>query len=195
MADKPRTDWEAIEREYRAGQLSVREIARKVGLTEGAIRKRAKAEGWERVLADKVRRAVREKLVRADGTQAQRTSDADVIEAAAETGRQVVVLHRRDIRVGREIVYRLFDELSAATSNLGEIEEAIEAETESDKSPQRRSAMLKAVSLPSRSSAMLSLAGALRHLVGLERKAFNLDDDDKPEEAGPIILYAEDKAL
>ena len=34
-------DWEAIEREFRAGQLSLREIGRRFGLTEGAIRKRA----------------------------------------------------------------------------------------------------------------------------------------------------------
>jgi predicted DNA-binding protein YlxM (UPF0122 family) len=53
-ADDPK-DWEAIEREYRAGQLSVREIARQYAVSEGAIRKRAKAEGWERALADVVR--------------------------------------------------------------------------------------------------------------------------------------------
>lgn len=41
-------DWEAVEREYRAGIRSLRDIAGEVGVSEGAIRKRAKAEGWER---------------------------------------------------------------------------------------------------------------------------------------------------
>lgn len=57
-------DWEAIEREYRAGQLSVREIARSYGVTDTAIRKRAKQEGWTRDLTEKVRQAAKEAVVR-----------------------------------------------------------------------------------------------------------------------------------
>jgi DNA-binding Lrp family transcriptional regulator len=42
MTERMSVDWEAIEREYRAGQLSVREIARQQGLSHTAINKRAK---------------------------------------------------------------------------------------------------------------------------------------------------------
>lgn len=35
-------DWEAIETAYRAGVMSLREIASQHGISEGAIRKRAK---------------------------------------------------------------------------------------------------------------------------------------------------------
>ena len=41
-------DWEAIEREYRAGVLSVSEIARQHGIAHPTIFKKAKAFGWER---------------------------------------------------------------------------------------------------------------------------------------------------
>lgn len=41
-------DWERIEGDYRAGILSLREIAEAGGCTEGAIRKRAKRDGWDR---------------------------------------------------------------------------------------------------------------------------------------------------
>lgn len=41
MAVRKAYDWEAIESLYRAGKLSIREIARQHGLTEAAIRKRA----------------------------------------------------------------------------------------------------------------------------------------------------------
>ncbi len=41
-------DWEAIESAYRAGVLSLRDIGEKYGVTEGAIRKRAKKLGWAR---------------------------------------------------------------------------------------------------------------------------------------------------
>jgi ribose 1,5-bisphosphokinase PhnN len=41
-------DWKAIEREYRAGQLSVREIAKAHGISHTAIQKRPAREAWER---------------------------------------------------------------------------------------------------------------------------------------------------
>ena len=42
---KQKHDWERIRGEYRTNTLSTREIARRHGITEGAIRKRAKKEG------------------------------------------------------------------------------------------------------------------------------------------------------
>ncbi len=41
-------DWLGAEGLYRQGEISVREIARREGVTEGAVRKRAKAQGWFR---------------------------------------------------------------------------------------------------------------------------------------------------
>ena len=43
-------DWEAIETAYRAGVMSLREIASQHGISEGAIRKRAKRDDWSRDL-------------------------------------------------------------------------------------------------------------------------------------------------
>ncbi len=43
-------DWAAIEIDYRAGQLSNRALAEKYGVSDTAIRKKAKAEGWEKAL-------------------------------------------------------------------------------------------------------------------------------------------------
>ncbi len=44
----PMVDWIRAEELYRRGEVSVREIARLEGVTEGAVRKRAKAQGWSR---------------------------------------------------------------------------------------------------------------------------------------------------
>lgn len=52
---KKTPDWERIEADYRAGVLSLREIAAANGITEGAIRKRAKRDGWTRDLGAKIR--------------------------------------------------------------------------------------------------------------------------------------------
>lgn len=41
-------DWLAVEADYRPNKLSLRAIGEKHGCTEGAIRKRAKKEGWVR---------------------------------------------------------------------------------------------------------------------------------------------------
>lgn len=56
---KPTIDWEAVERDYRAGILSVREIGAKCGCTHTAINKRAKRDGWERERAARQQEPVR----------------------------------------------------------------------------------------------------------------------------------------
>lgn len=109
---RKQADWEAIEREYRAGQLSVSEIARQHGITEGAIRKKSKALGWERALAAKVRKAVREKLVRADGTKDQRASDKDIVDGASKRGFEVITSHRRDLQQLHGLKRVLMDRLA-----------------------------------------------------------------------------------
>jgi hypothetical protein len=40
-------DWVRAELLYRQGEISIREIARRESVSEGAVRKRAKAQGWE----------------------------------------------------------------------------------------------------------------------------------------------------
>ena len=54
MTDKQPTDWERIEQLYRAGLLSVREIAATCGVSHTAINKRAKAGSWDRDLKAKI---------------------------------------------------------------------------------------------------------------------------------------------
>jgi hypothetical protein len=52
MTERKSVDWKAIEREYRAGQLTVVGIGCQHGLSHTAINKRAKRDGWTRNLAD-----------------------------------------------------------------------------------------------------------------------------------------------
>lgn len=83
-------DWEAIERAFRAGALSIRTIVDRNGVSDTAIRKKAKASGWERDLTEQVRKEVRNKLVRGEvreGQCANPERDAEIIEEAAEEKR------------------------------------------------------------------------------------------------------------
>lgn len=165
MTGKPKIDWGAIERDFRAGMLSLREIGRRFGVTEGAIRKKAKAESWTRNLAEKVRTAVREKLVRADGTQSQRATDEEVVEAAAEIGKEVQLTHRRDLQQLRAIGSILATRL-AAHLNGDPVEGPCLGKTESAGDLFEKLARVKA------------------RLIPLERQAHNLDAD--PVDENPL---------
>ena len=61
-ADNP-IDWTAIERHYRAGQLSLNEIAKQYEVTRQAISKRAENEGWVRDLAEKIEQETKSKVM------------------------------------------------------------------------------------------------------------------------------------
>ena len=91
-------DWEAIEREYRAGQISIRGIARQYEITDGAIRKRARAKQWERDLTNQVAAKVRSDLVRTEVRTPHvcGQSDREIVTAVAARGVEVILRHRRD---------------------------------------------------------------------------------------------------
>jgi hypothetical protein len=86
MTERKSVDWEAIEREYRAGQLTVVEIGRQHGLSHTAINQRAKRDGWTRNLADRVHKEVSARLVSEVSPEAERAA----IEPAVARGVQVV---------------------------------------------------------------------------------------------------------
>ncbi len=182
-------DWEAIERAYRAGSLSIRTIAERQGVSDTAIRKKAKALGWARDLSDQVRKEVRSKLVRGEVRNDQGANcelDAEIIEEAAEEGARVVRSHRRDIRKATNLANLLMDDLLSTIQRREEIEEDIEAETSEDNSGMRRASMLAAVSLPSNSKTLFQLSSAMKNLQVLERQAYSLDEKEKTDEADEL---------
>lgn len=146
-----RTDWEAIEKLYRAGQMSNRAIASEYGITEGGIRKKARQEAWTKDLSDTVRAAVRGELVRTEVRNTNAT-DREIIEQAAATGAQVVRTHRRDIRTAAELAASMMEELK---------EEGLE--------------------LPRRASILRDLSVVHKNLITLERQAYNLDETSAEE--------------
>jgi hypothetical protein len=182
-------DWEAIERAYRAGSLSIRTIAERQGVSDTAIRKKAKALGWARDLSDQVRKEVRSKLVRGEVRNDQGANcelDAEIIEEAAEEGARVVRSHRRDIRKATNLANLLMDDLLSTIQRREVIKEDIEAETSEDNNGMRRASMLAAVSLPSNSKTLFQLSSAMKNLQVLERQAYSLDEKEKTDEADEL---------
>lgn len=73
-------DWEAIESAYRAGVLSLRDIGDKCGVTEGAIRKRAKKFDWVRNSGTQVRKNGTQ-----SGTQKSKVRTSEKPDSASRT--------------------------------------------------------------------------------------------------------------
>ena len=192
MTKRQAVDWEAIEREYRAGQLSVHEIARQQGVSHVAILKQAKKLGWSRDLSKRVRQSVTARLVTNEVTTPAQETVA--IETAAARGVEVVRQHRADISQARETFRDLLAELREACQRRDEIEDEVATETASERNPQRRAMMLRAVSLPSRTGVLKDLSIAGRTLIELERQAFSLDEPDDVSDEIKIVYFRQDDA-
>lgn len=184
---KAKTDWESIEREFRAGVLSIREIGRMFDVSDAGIRKKAKLNDWERDLSNKVAEKVRADLVRdqvrtltQEERDANRQTEREIIDKAAATVVTVVREHRRDISSGRGIVSLLMTQLTDVAGKRSEFEEAIEIETDDDKTTQRRNMLMKAVSMPTHAAMMRDLSTAMKNLFALERQAFNINGTGEP---------------
>ena len=182
---KPAPDWEKIEADYRAGILSLREIAEAhPGTNHVAIARKAKREGWSRDLSAKIRAKadalVTERTVTADVTAERRVSERDIIDANAQAIVSVRLSHRRDIQRSRSITMRLLEELELQSGRenaelldqLGEL-----MRREDDRGQDRLNDLYqKIISLPGRAKTMKDLGESLRVLVTLERQAFGLDN-------------------
>ena len=80
-------DWESIESAYRAGVLSLRDIGDKYGVTEGAIRKRAKKFDWVRKASTQVRKNGTQNGTQSGTQSGTQKSKARTSEKPASSGR------------------------------------------------------------------------------------------------------------
>ncbi|WP_227732315.1 hypothetical protein [Yersinia proxima] len=175
-------DWEAIESAYRAGLMSLREIASQHNISEGAIRKRAKRDEWSRDLSAKIKERA-EDLVRKEEVRKQVRTETTLtervlIEASAEVIANVRMEHRGDIRRAREITNALFDELGAECADIESLRKLGELMLDPDENGRDRlnEVYQSIIALPERVKAVKALSDAMKNLIGLERQAYNLDE-------------------
>lgn len=174
-------DWEAIETAYRAGVMSLREIASQHGISEGAIRKRAKRDDWSRDLAAKVKERADDLVRKAEVRKQVRTetalSERVLIEATAEVVAAVRMEYRGDIRRAREITNALFDELGAECADVDSLRKLGELMLSPDENGRDKLNEIyhSIISMPERVKAVKALSEALKNLIGLERQAYDID--------------------
>lgn len=114
-------DWLAVENDYRPNILSLRAIGEKYGCTEGAVRKKAKKEGWVRDLSEKIK-ATADDLVRRELVRDSAQNETDVVYKNAITSAYIQITERNDIAKLRDIAMNLVDELESQSSYSGRVD-------------------------------------------------------------------------
>lgn len=191
-------DWEAIERAYRAGLLSIREIASTQGITHGAINKRAKRDGWERDLKAKIQAKadslVSKRTVSTEVSTKQADTEREIIEVNAEVIANVRMAHRGDISRGRRLTNKLLDELESLTDNRELFDQLGELMRDPDDNGFDKHNELygKVISLPGRSKTMKEMAETLKTLISLERQAYDLDTKSGSSDADALSKLMDD---
>lgn len=159
---KRRQDWEAVEREYRTGQFSLRELEAKHGTPFATINKRAKREGWTQDLQAAVRQATNAKLIESVVTQAVHNTTHNTTQtvlAAAEVNKQIILGHRQQAVRAREAMEAARSKLLALGDTVADIREAATFV-----------------------SATESLSRTTKTVIDIERTAFGLDDKEEDEQ-------------
>lgn len=181
-------DWERIEASYRAGSKSLREIAAEHGLSEGAIRKRAKRDEWARDLKEKVRSKADELVRKATVRSEVRTEDrvpTDVervtVEVEAQVQARIRLDHRQDIQRFRRLALALLTELEFETADPALFEELGDLLRSEDKNGQdrRNDIYRRVISSAGRVDSLKKLSETLKHLIGLEREAYGIGEEVK----------------
>jgi hypothetical protein len=202
MAKTPTTeakvapDWERIEADFRAGIKSLREIAEPFEITEGAIRKRAKRDGWTKDLSAKIKaRAddlVRKETVRTTSTQLTPETEKSEVEINARVAATVRLEHRTDIKRTRELFQGLMGEIEGMTAYPELAEELFEllndptegadpdkpmSKGEEERHRRMRDTFNRIMSSAGRIDSAKKLTEMLEKVIRLERQAFSIEDE------------------
>ena len=166
---RPDVDWQAVELDYRLGQMSVRAIAARHGLSESSIRYRANKGGW---IADRrldVKRATREAMV-ADAVAmagADLDSVEDPVRVAAAANMEIIRAHRADIERLRGVV-------KSALAGLEAYWQAVSQGLDLESMPPDARAVFAGRG-DTMGSVINSLGMTMQRIQRMEREAFGID--------------------
>jgi transposase-like protein len=169
MARRSDIDWEPIEKDYRAGSLSVAAVARKHGVSAKHLRDKAKQYNWQRDLTAAIQARARAKIstIDVEALIEQRAGDSydkstllikEAVEQASDIIAGVIVRHRTYIRQQIERGQRLeelFDHHMRSTENLGDTLKAAQS--------------------------YKLIVDARAKIIAMEREAFNIKSEDGDE--------------
>lgn len=214
--EKQEPDWPRIEADFRAGIKSLRQIGSEHGVSEGAIRKRAKKEEWTRDLEKRIQAKADELVrneavrntVRSEGdayrmtTPEKKLAEKEVVEVNAQLQFQVRMQSREDVLRLEKIVRTLMGELEAYTNDRAALEELGEWVAERmdedirehsdnkalDKTLARKLNMLysRVISSSERIDSAKKLVEMLDRLIALKYRIFGIKLDDDAGDKGTV---------
>ena len=187
-------DWEALEVEYRTGKYSNRQLGAKFGVSESAIRYRAKGKGWQKDLSKKVQQQTRIRATQnavVDKVRKQREAQGadveapltedEIVDAAAEQSATIITRHQQRIDTYQIIV----DDF--ATRIKEQVEAGKITVIAKNGEPVEIDVPLDYVGKSIGNGVM-----ALERLVKLERQAHGIDSDERSDEGETLeALLAE----
>lgn len=189
VARKRRTDWDAVERDYRTGRFTLRELETKYEVNNSTISRRADKHGWTQDLSTAIKQATNAKLIQsivaAECSTAQQNA-ADTVLAAAEVNKQVILGHRHGLQELTQVKRTLLDQIQQAAALLPDLAEVIEMVRQPDDNGIDRAndALRKAMSRSALVDDLKKLADVDEKVRKGEREAFGLDDVGRPEDEG-----------
>jgi hypothetical protein len=200
MVTKKKTDWEAVERDYRTGKYTLRELETKHGASNSLISRKARNEEWVQDLAIVIQQATEAKLieklteeqvvaqevrkeVRKGAQSAQKVRNT--VDAMAVVARDVILEHRTGLKEIAAVKKMLVDQIRQAAVHIVDLEEVIEMVRRPDDNGMDKAndALRKAMSRSALADDLKKLSDVDEKVRKGEREAFKLDDAPAPTNA------------
>lgn len=184
MAERKQIDWERIELDYRAGIKTLRQIADEHGISNPAIAKRAKKEGWERDLSAKIAKKaeilVSKEMVSKEVSKEKMLTEQVIIDANANASATVQLRQRKDVARYQDLMNKLFEELDTISGqdNADALEQlSVMIENEGLASEDALIQFKRISSLGSRVKVAKDLGDTIAKLIPLERTIYKMDKE------------------
>jgi hypothetical protein len=154
---RKRTDWDAVERDYRTDKFTLRELSEKYGISHQAISKQAKVNAWSKDLAQAIKQATNAILV--DELVAKEIASggqkvANVVLTAATVNSRIIRGHQQQLAALQEAIEIAKEKLLTLGDTISDIREG--------------ATFVQAIN---------NIATATKTAIEQERKAHNLDAD------------------
>jgi hypothetical protein len=199
-AIRVRTDWDAVERDYRTGKFTLRELENKHGANNATISRKANKQGWTQDLSIAIRQATNSKLIKSiitDECSKTQQNAADTVLAAAEVNTRVILAHRTGLNRITEIKSKLLDQIVQAAENMSELADVIEMARKPDEygNDKVNDALKKAMGRSALVDDLKKLADVDEKVRKGEREAFGLDDVAAKEDSDKALATMSDSEL
>ena len=158
MAARKRIDWEAVEKDYRTGKYSTRQLGERHNCSNASVANKAKERGWKKDLTKKINQRTRHK---ATELATGKTDDNEIVEAAAEENAKIIANHKKSVSGWQQRTNRFAELIDDAMKPPEKVDPDKPVEFD-----------IRAIG-----NAINSGTQSLQRLIQLERQANNLDDD------------------